>query len=478
MRSVDAKFQSLAFRYLRKQCKRLLTHAEGIRAEDDIEHVHQARVASRRLRTGLGVFAEVFPAKTVRRWNKHLRRLTKGLGDARDKDVQIAFVDAILDNHPADQRRELPGLKRLHLRLNQQREAAQPRVIETLDQLDASGILPELLNQTVKRKASRGKGRRKTGNTFVWKRAARDISKTRDKLLKLEPCLEDTEAIEQHHEMRLAAKRLRYMMEIYKSAFDGRLNEPIKAIRALQTLLGDIHDCDVWVVFIEQFSDEERQRSIDFFGHARNFGRVRAGLEFLRDRQMARRLEAFEELVVLWNELQDNGLWERLEAVLKDPRASIPWPSDSTTTDQVVEPTLETIEVAPDELCGQRRDMEMESTRREPLESPEEAEAETPAPVPAPSEEAAPEPSLEDEAPAANPEIGPTEATSPTCGEPPPEDHPAALQATGDVSQGETATCDCCGQNGVLRDDLARIDSGQLLCPACLDAFQEKIGGS
>jgi len=433
MRSVDAKFQSLACRYLRKHGKRLLAHAEGIRTENDIEHVHQARVASRRLRTGLGVFADVLPAKTVRRWNRRLRRLTKGLGDARDRDVQIAFVDAILASHPADQRRELPGLNRLRLRLTQQREAAQPRVIETLDRLDASGIVPEILKETAKRKTPGKRARTKAGNAFVWKRAARDISRTRDKLLRLEPCLDDPEAIEQHHEMRLAAKRLRYMLEIYKSPFDGRLNEPIKAIRSLQTLLGDIHDCDVWVTFIEQFSDEERQRSIEFFGHARNFGRLRAGLQFLRDRQTAHRREAFDALVVLWKDLRENGFWEQLKAVLKDPRTPIPQTSTDTATDQGTEPAQEEIETPPDEFADCA---EVEGPKHE----------------------------------------GPAAPPSPSDKEPPVTEAEIQSEVTPAPPSSETATCDCCGRNGVLQDDLSKIDSGQLLCPACTSAFREKIG--
>jgi hypothetical protein len=38
-----------------------------------------------------------------------------------------------------------------------------------------------------------------------------------------------------------------------------------------------------------------------------------------------------------------------------------------------------------------------------------------------------------------------------------------------------TAHCECCLCNGVIEDDLVRIDSGQRLCPACYSAFQQKV---
>ena len=65
-------------------------------AEEDIEYVHRARVASRRLRAALAMFRDGFDAQTWKRWRKQVQRLTGGLGEARDKDVQIEFVRGVL----------------------------------------------------------------------------------------------------------------------------------------------------------------------------------------------------------------------------------------------------------------------------------------------------------------------------------------------------------------------------------------------
>jgi CHAD domain-containing protein len=49
------------------------------------------------------------------------------------------------------------------------------------------------------------------------------------------------------HDMRIACKRLRYLLEIFGIAFDADLGPFLDDVRGLQDLLGDIHDCDVQI---------------------------------------------------------------------------------------------------------------------------------------------------------------------------------------------------------------------------------------
>jgi CHAD domain len=53
------------------------------------------------------------------------------------------------------------------------------------------------------------------------------------------------------HNMRIAFKRLRYLLEIFGTAFEADLEPFIDQVRAMQDLLGDIHDCDVQVPMLE-----------------------------------------------------------------------------------------------------------------------------------------------------------------------------------------------------------------------------------
>ena len=70
-------------------------HAEGVLDTSDIERVHDMRVATRRLRAAMEVFAACFPAKEHRRLLKEVKRLADALGERRDPDVAIEELEAI-----------------------------------------------------------------------------------------------------------------------------------------------------------------------------------------------------------------------------------------------------------------------------------------------------------------------------------------------------------------------------------------------
>ncbi len=457
MKNPDASFRLLACSYVKKQANTLLSHVDGIRGGDDIESVHQARVASRRICTALGVFGAAFPTGKVRQWKKHIRRLIKGLGLARDKDVQIEFVDGMVADRTLAKGADLPGLKRLLLRLRQQREAIQPRVIKSVDRLDATGILSDILARTSKSISRLRKAGTDLSSPFVLESGARVIRKTCNKLLRLQSCLEDAGAIEQHHQMRIAAKRLRYTMEIYKKVFGKRLNETIKVVRGVQTLLGDIHDCDVWCEFIQAFSQEEQQRTVEYFGHARTFRRFQPGFDYLRDERITHRRETFNELVALWKDLEKGRFWEELIACLEAPYAErVP----DHAAIQTEEPAPE-IEESP--VSHNAEETGLTHTESSQVESPEirdEGKDDTSSSILAPDQEELESYTSTNE----ESEAGIDEAV------PSAPDRPDISNALST----ENVLCECCGKNGFLQDELLRIDSGQRLCPGCLGELHEK----
>ena len=62
---------------------------------DDIEPLHDMRVATRRLRAALEVYAPCFPAKRQRKALKRVKALADALGERRDRDVAIEFLDRV-----------------------------------------------------------------------------------------------------------------------------------------------------------------------------------------------------------------------------------------------------------------------------------------------------------------------------------------------------------------------------------------------
>jgi CHAD domain-containing protein len=99
-------------------------------------------------------------------------------------------------------------------------------------------------------------------------------------------------------------------------AFEGELKETIKTVKKIQTTLGDIHDCDVWDHYIEQFITEEKQRMVEYLGHSYTFALIQKGLEYLRGECVKRRDILFDEFVEKWNKTSKEGLWDKLRSIL------------------------------------------------------------------------------------------------------------------------------------------------------------------
>jgi CHAD domain-containing protein len=88
----------------------LATHAHGVLDTDDIERVHDMRVATRRLRAALEVFEPCFKRKPYRRALRAVKELADGLGERRDRDVAIAELHEFNEKAPAADRRGIETL--------------------------------------------------------------------------------------------------------------------------------------------------------------------------------------------------------------------------------------------------------------------------------------------------------------------------------------------------------------------------------
>ena len=186
----------------------------------------------------------------------------RSLGDARDQDVQIAFLCDLLSH--LQELDYVAGVARVLVRWERRREKLQPEVIRSIRRLLASRILHEMLAATKKwrddgdRATSPGGRARCSSPT-----AEKHILSRLEELRAFEPCLSDPQDKRQHHAMRIAAKRLRYTVEICRPMYAGRVDGVLEAIKQVQSLLGDIHDCDVWMVQLDAFSAKASQAAAD-----------------------------------------------------------------------------------------------------------------------------------------------------------------------------------------------------------------------
>lgn len=117
----DESFGDAARRVLGVRAPEFLSYVEPATEGDDIEHLHDLRVAGRRLRAVLEVFEGAFPGKRHQKLLREVKEAVDPLGDARDLDVQIAFLETFLaDASPQDK----PGVAALIGSLRIERDAA------------------------------------------------------------------------------------------------------------------------------------------------------------------------------------------------------------------------------------------------------------------------------------------------------------------------------------------------------------------
>lgn len=329
-RCPNNEFCILAARSLRKQAKLLDEHLGGVQVSADVECVHRARVASRRLRAVLAMFCDCWKRKRVKTWKKEIGDLARGLGDARDYDVQIEFLATTLAG--ISDSKLVPGVARLLSHVEQQRQWTQPQVLRAVDRMVRSGALKEM-QAAARRMLHAASETEAAPSAASRRRAAKGVGKRLKKLLGEAAGLADAESRDRHHAMRVAAKRLRYALELVRPPEHpehspaGRGPAPemdavIGSVKKLQTLLGEVHDCDVWSGIVAAFSRTEAAQIYGFFGDSQRFDRLRPGLDYLCQDRKARRDRAFTELVAFWQELCEKRVWEQLMELL-EPGAAI-----------------------------------------------------------------------------------------------------------------------------------------------------------
>lgn len=131
----SASFADAAHASLRQQLDELLHNLPGTRAGDDVEALHDMRVASRRLRSALSVFAASYPARQFAPLEKQVAKITDALGAVRDADVLIEFMEQQRDAaSPAAQ----VGLDAFLEHLHKGRDAERIHLVRALDALERS----------------------------------------------------------------------------------------------------------------------------------------------------------------------------------------------------------------------------------------------------------------------------------------------------------------------------------------------------
>ena len=291
---------------LLERLQRMLKESRGVRLGEDPECLHRMRVASRRLRSALTLFEPLFEGKGTRRWRREVGGLARTLGDGRDLDVQTQYLETFIAG--CGDRALRPGPERLLLRLRQRREALQRTLVASLDSF-FDGPTPSAMAEAFRGLLERDLLCGAPEEGHLGDRAAEALFPLLARLLSFAGSARCPEDVEGLHSMRIAAKRLRYAVEIFLPHLGEGGESLLDEARSLQGLLGRIHDDDVWIAFLPDFIDEERRRTVAFYGHGRPFPRLLPGLEALGKAVAADRERTYQTFLDRWEELEKRGFW-------------------------------------------------------------------------------------------------------------------------------------------------------------------------
>ena len=244
----DAPIGRVALAVLRRQFSALTAKEPGTRLGDDNEELHDMRVASRRLRAALSLFAEVLPPSAAA-LHDDLRWVGKTLGRVRDLDVQLDQLGGWLCEVPAPDRDPLTALRTL---LEAQRSAARESMLKDLDSRRY-----ELFVGRFGRLLRSARGRRSGPPSLPARTIAPDLIEERFRVFrKAAEQIQDDSPAADYHRLRIRCKRLRYALEFLAEVYPGRTRSPIKRVVALQDVLGLHQDADVAIARLRRLARE------------------------------------------------------------------------------------------------------------------------------------------------------------------------------------------------------------------------------
>jgi CHAD domain-containing protein len=229
---------------LKKRVDQFQRAAHGLES-GDVRALHQARVASRRLRE-LAPLLQLERSK-ARKLLRRLRKMTGRLGPVRELDVLLIQIDEL---HVA-RRRDSGGLGRVGVRVSKARDEARKRLFA---ELPTSRIqrFTRKLNRLAERIAERERSSSKTAaRSWRWAIEARVSKRAR----RLTEAIADAGAVylpERLHAVRIALKKLRYAIELSAEAAGRRTDTDLPLLKRGQDLLGRLHDLQMLIDHVRQ----------------------------------------------------------------------------------------------------------------------------------------------------------------------------------------------------------------------------------
>jgi CHAD domain-containing protein len=230
----------------------------GVRQDIDTEFVHQARVATRRMRSALRLFREAIPESTVTYLGEELKWLGGMFGTVRDLDVFLLNVSRFkpqIKRFPSKKKKAFESWIEKHRRapLKALREALESSRYKTFERR-----ITQFLEKTLPtrpRAPLAVKPVREVAPLVITEKFETAIQQGHKVLA--------TPKLKQFHLLRIQMKKLRYAVEFMASAYEGALAPFIERTVEIQDCLGELQDTVFTGEFIEFLLDDWKGKLVD-----------------------------------------------------------------------------------------------------------------------------------------------------------------------------------------------------------------------
>jgi CHAD domain-containing protein len=234
----------VALAVLRRHFAVFLAKEPGARLGDDIEELHAMRVASRRLRAALSLFADALPAGAAE-LRPELASIAQTIGVVRDLDVQLAQLEDWIAALPEPDREPLARLREL---LADDRREARAEMLAAFDSPQYTRFVRRFGSLLRTRSGVRTPAALALAPDLVERRQA----SMRKAARKIGPGAPPAA----YHRLRIAGKRFRYALEFLADLYPGATEAVVKRTVAMQDLLGEHQDADVGALRLRRLAAE------------------------------------------------------------------------------------------------------------------------------------------------------------------------------------------------------------------------------
>lgn len=230
---------------LQRLARALKRHLPKAVAGDD-RGVHQARVTSRRLREAVPVLATGLKGSKAGKARRKIRRLTRALGTVRELDVTIQLLDELARSPHVSR----TAVEDVRTRVMKERDTRRKLMLDRLKRVN--------VDKLDRRLASVGAALSEA-TAEPWRKAlaARLVTRSR----RLTAAMDEAGhmyAPESLHAVRIAAKKLRYGLEVAADSGLRQAAPHVRTIQRAQDMLGKLHDLQVLQTHVAAVQAEPR----------------------------------------------------------------------------------------------------------------------------------------------------------------------------------------------------------------------------